>query len=471
MIKDKRLYIILGIVILFFGLLIKVNYSVDTYLMFSSPKMGYIIEYIYNGRIFTYVFLFIMNLLKIPHYIIYLLSYLMAIIMLTKSIYELNKTLDNYVSNKILSTLLSIVILVNPFIIELWLFIETGFMMLSIFAIIMAFKYFDLYIKNNDKKKLLYTLLWNIVAIFSYQGTFALFMILAVFSIIMNLKNKKDLIKNNLYALALYGIPSIINYIFIIIFSTRRVGGVFNISKTFNTIISATTHLIDGFGLFPKGFTVIFLIITIIITSYYILTNKKQKKLFIYMIYIILITYVFTILPIIPQTGERIAIYPRTCYAFFSIVGILYLIINNKKNTKILSTLIIIFLGMELLTFTRLEINRYKVNEKDKEIVLKIEEKVREYENANNIKVDKLAIYNLKNSKKFYDRLNDNINVSAIKENPSGIATYTYYTNRHLSYTNSSDDVYNNYFKNIDSHNFSLDQVVIIDNTIHWYLY
>jgi len=101
MFKDKKFYIFLGIVILFFGLLVRMNYSVDTYLLLSSPRMGYIMEYLSSGRIFTCGFFFILGFLQVSHYIMYLLSYLIAIFLSTVSIYELNKVLDKYVDNKI----------------------------------------------------------------------------------------------------------------------------------------------------------------------------------------------------------------------------------------------------------------------------------------------------------------------------------------------------------------------------------
>lgn len=54
--KDKNYYLYLIIVIVFFGMLIKMNFFVDTYLLFSSPKMEYIKEYLFSGRIFTFMF-------------------------------------------------------------------------------------------------------------------------------------------------------------------------------------------------------------------------------------------------------------------------------------------------------------------------------------------------------------------------------------------------------------------------------
>ena len=204
MFKDKKFYIFLGIVILFFGLLVKMNYSVDTYLLLSSPKMGYVMEYLSSGRIFTCGFFFILGFLQVPHYIMYLLSYLLAIFLSTVSIYELNKVLDKYVSNKILSCIISIAIIINPFIIELWLFIETGIMMLSILASVEAFKYFDKYLEKYDRKYLKKSFIWMIIGLFSYQGTIALFIALSIISII---NKKKDFIKNNFIMLLIYGIP------------------------------------------------------------------------------------------------------------------------------------------------------------------------------------------------------------------------------------------------------------------------
>ena len=107
--------------------------------------------------------------------------------------------------------------------------------------------------------------------------------------------------------------------------------------------------------------------------------------------------------------------------------------------------------------------------QKEQAIILKIEKKVRDYEKVTNIKVKKLAIYNLDKSHKFYDKVDDRINVSAIKERPSGIASYTYYTKRRLNYTDSDKFVWYEYFYNKHYNRFSLDQVVIIDDTIHWY--
>lgn len=149
--KDKNYYLYLIIVIVFFGMLIKMNFSVDTYLLFSSPKMEYIKEYLFSGRIFTFMFFCFLGFLRIPQYAMYILSFIIAIFFSSLSIYTLDKIINKYVNNRFLSSLISISIIINPFIIELWLFVEMGIMMLSIFSMIKAFTCFDNYLDKKIK--------------------------------------------------------------------------------------------------------------------------------------------------------------------------------------------------------------------------------------------------------------------------------------------------------------------------------
>ncbi len=473
MFKDKKLYLFLGIVVLFFGLLHRMNFSVDTYLLLSSPNYSYVKEYLGAGRIFTYLLFFLMGSLRIPHYIMYLVSYVMGIVLLTIAIYELYKVLKKYIDNKVLEIVIPTAILINPFIIELWLFIEAGIMMLSILGCVEAFKYFDKYLEKKEKINLLYSFIWMLIAAFSYQGTLALFIALSVFSVVVRSKKFISFIINNILMGLIYGLPTIGNYVLIRLFSNNRVSGSFNISKTIHTVLESSKYIVGGFGLVFRGAITIILIASITLVIYYILVGKDKKKgiSILSVIYIVLMIYIFTILPIIPQTGERIAVYPRTCYAFFSMIGVLFLYANKKANYKGFMVILIVLLGMEFLSFTRIEMNRYRVNQLDREIVLEIEDKVKEYEKDTGITVSKLAIYNLKDSSKFYDRLDDRINVSAIKENPSGLAAYTFFTRRKIEYTVEDKEVYEQFFSKIDDDEFDIDQIVIIDDTIHWYLY
>lgn len=217
-----------------------------------------------------------------------------------------------------------------------------------------------------------------IIGVFSYQGTMALFVCLSLISIINHSKNVKLYFKNNIFMFFIYFIPIIINYIFILMFSRNRVGGIYNFQRTISTIIDSTKYIVNGFGLFPKGSMIIILLASIIISFIHILKNNKFKLLlkYVYAI-IIIIIYLFIIAPIIPQTSERIAIYPRTCYAFFSIIGVSFILINRYCNNRILIFLLIATLSLEFVSFNNIIINRYVVNSRDKDIILQLEKKLR----------------------------------------------------------------------------------------------
>ena len=121
---------------------------------------------------------------------------------------------------------------------------------------------------------------------------------------------------------------------------------------------------------------IIILLASIIISFIHILKNNKFKLLLKY-VYAIIIIYLFIIAPIIPQTSERIAIYPRTCYAFFSIIGVSFILINRYCNNRILIFLLIATLSLEFVSFNNIIINRYVVNSRDKDIILQLEKKLR----------------------------------------------------------------------------------------------
>ena len=115
--------------------------------------------------------------------------------------------------------------------------------------------------------------------------------------------------------------------------------------------------------------------------------------------------------------------FPRTTYAFGSIIGIILLYLFKYYNNKIIKSCIIFLsifiLTTELISFNNIAINRYKTNNKDKHIIVQIENEINKYEQSTGITVTKLALYNLDNATKFYPEVNDTLNVSAISEENS----------------------------------------------------
>ena len=196
------------------------------------------------------------------------------------------------------------------------------------------------------------------------------------------------------------------------------------------------------------------------------------------LVYVILLTYIFSIAPLITQNSSSLAIYPRIVYTFGSIVGIIFSFcyINIKIDLKstlnsIIISISILLLVIEFITFNTIAINRYIVNYMDKYIVYEIQEKIHDYEQSTGNKIEHIAVYNLDKTDKFYPDLQDMINVSAKNEQPSGTALLVFYMNKKLDVVGTNQTIYENYFKNKNWRLFNLDQIVLEGNTMHWYLY
>lgn len=476
--KNKYIFIFLLTTLLFFGALIKINYSVDTYLLLGSPDLSYIQEYSSNGRIITTLMFKIFQFLRFNFNAMYLGSYLIGIICVTFSIYELFKILSKYLKNKIITALLSILIIINPFIIELWLFIEHGIMMLSILSCILAYKYFDSYIVTKDYKKIIYSLIFLTIALFSYQGTIAIFVSLSCLSIIWSSKSIKEFIKNNLICFGCYIIPTIINYFIVLQSQNNRVGFEINsLPETLKFIVNASINqLFNAFGILPSNLFRITLIIILFLALITIFTRiRKKETAILELLYIILIVYIFTIAPIIPQNIKTVVMFPRTTYVFGSIIGIILLYLFKYYNNKIIKSCIIFLsifiLTTELISFNNIAINRYKTNNKDKHIIVQIENEINKYEQSTGITVTKLALYNLDNATKFYPEVNDTLNVSAISEENSNKCMLSFYMKRKIELTNQDNSIYYSHFKGKKWKTFDTSQIVIKDDTLHWYIY
>ena len=72
----KKTMIFAIFTLLFFGIFIKINYSVDTYLLFASQNLGYVQEYLRSGRLVTVIFFRLMQLMKMQPEMMYSISFI-----------------------------------------------------------------------------------------------------------------------------------------------------------------------------------------------------------------------------------------------------------------------------------------------------------------------------------------------------------------------------------------------------------
>ena len=149
-ITDKNVYIFTIITIVFFGALCKLQYAPDTYSVFTNDLMHSVKHFLSCGRIVTAMATYVvMGILQLSNEWTYILSYVFAMICMIIALYRLNKFIQKDVKNHIVSAIITTLILINPFSLELFLYIEKGIMVLSVLLCVLAVEQMDKFFQGN----------------------------------------------------------------------------------------------------------------------------------------------------------------------------------------------------------------------------------------------------------------------------------------------------------------------------------
>ena len=86
---DKNLYFSLLITLVFFAIFIKIEYATDSYSLFSDTVISRINHFMLSGRFITALWWALVNAFHFSDYLIYLSSFILALLCITLSIYNL----------------------------------------------------------------------------------------------------------------------------------------------------------------------------------------------------------------------------------------------------------------------------------------------------------------------------------------------------------------------------------------------
>ena len=156
------------------------------------------------------------------------------------------------------------------------------------------------------------------------------------------------------------------------------------------------------YSIIPKYLFITIIGVLLVTILYYIIKYEKTKKekllSFLAICYIIIGSFITTILPQFMQASESIWFVPRSSYAFAGIIGILilYLFITYKVNMKlekIILITMIIYLIVQYISFQTIIQDHYIVNYLDEYQALQIKEQINQYEESTGEIVTKVAFY------------------------------------------------------------------------------
>ena len=418
--KNRVFILYFFITIVFFGMLIKLEYATDTYAVFNFDKEAVYMQYAMSGRFITGTFLKFFKMINIPEKSMYAISCMLAIFCATLSQFILHKLLEEDIKSKILKIIIPTLIIINPFSIELFLFIEKGFMWLGILACVFALmnfkKYFDnsksnsleydkktkeMLLKNlGAKRYLLYSLIFMFIANCLYQGVVGLFLSVALVYILKYSKNIKEFIENNLIAGSIYAIPALINFLFVKIkFKESRVNGQIVILDSLEKIWQNTINIFKTmYGILPKYTFILLILFTFAFFCSKIWKEEKKLLLILKFVYILVGITFIAIAPQILQPTNLIWFGPRSTYSFASMYGVLTLYLAMNYELEGISKYAIIIFSVILLTFQaqkfiKIEKDRYLLNKNDLSITMQVKKQIDEYEKQTGNIITELSWY------------------------------------------------------------------------------
>lgn len=483
--KDANLYLCGIISILFFGVFFSIQYAPDTYFVFTNTSNAVINQFLTGGRLVTaFVAGISLGILKMNDFTIYVLSYLLAIICTITSLYKMSNLLNKDIKNKIICLIIAILIVINPFSLELFVYIEKGIMMLSVLLCILAVEQIDKFFSEKSWKHAIIALLYTMIATCSYQGTVGVFVVISLFYIIKYSKNVKEFLSNNVKVAVIYGIPAILNFIMVkFVTSNSRVDGEIIFTESINKIVQGLKNLmINTYNILPKYMFFVATLVIILFTIYKIIISKHDRKSikflkFATIVYILAGTIVATIAPQILQNTDSIWFVARSSYPAASIIGILLLFAFyecdiNKKETNVIIIFCILFLIIQLFCFTKFAIDGYIVNYKDKQETQEIINQIELYEKESGNIINKIAIYYDKNITYVHPDIKSSgdINIRGLCSNWASNFIINYYSGKRLKLIDSKKQLQQD-FSTKDWTQYNEEQILFENDTIHLCLY
>ena len=472
----KKVFIFyIFITALFFGILIKLEFATDTYAVFNFNKEEAFMQYAMSGRFITGFIFKIFKSINISEKLIYFLSYLLSVICTILSQYFLYKIIEKDVKNRGIRILIPTLIIINPFSIELFLFIEKGIMWFGILMCIVAVKSVVDFFETKQKKYIIYAIVWMFMANCSYQGVVGIFAVILLVYILKYARNIKEFLINNAIVGSVYSIAAIIDYLLVkILFKSTRINGNINIIESIKIILKNTFSMaVKTYEILPK-----YVFILLILFTFTAFCSKiwKEEKKFINIakfLYIVFEITFFAIVPQIIQPTSSIWFVPRSTYCFASMYGILVLFIAMNYDVDEISKYFILITSFILFfsqaqRFIKIEKDRYILNGKDEQITMQIIEQINNYESKKGNKIENVAIYQDENPNYTYEGIfaTGDMNIKCYSTDWSTIEILKYYLKRDLKMVEKDKKIEQDFQKqNWDT--FNTRQIIFKENTIN----
>ena len=465
----------LFITILFFGMLIKLEYATDTYAVFNFNKDAVFMQYAMSGRFISAIVLKLIKIANFSEYAFYLSSYILAILCAIVCQYKLYTIIGKDVESIVLKAIIPTLIIINPFSIELFLFIEKGLMWLGILMCVLALENFQKYLEIKNNKYLLYSTIYMFVANCLYQGIVGIFLSIEFVFILKYSKDLKQFILNNFIAGVIYGVPAIADFFVVkTLYKSSRVNGQIVFLDSLKRIGKNTMNMFfTTYNLLPKYTFILLVLFTFtVFCSKIWKENKKILSIFKFL-YIIIGVTVIAIIPQIIQPTNSIWFVPRAMYCFGALYGILILFLAINCNLEIISRDLIFITSIALLIFQvqkciNIENDRFLLNKKDSIVTMQIIEQIDNYEKQTGKTITEISWYQDEKPNYTYKGVfaTGDMNVKSYSSDWSTAEILKYYLKRNIKLV-EKDEKLADVFKRKNWDEFDKKQIIFEDNKMN----
>lgn len=439
-----------AVVMIFYGGFARPDYATDTYAILDSNLHDRVVSHINNGRYFTALYVWLFSVSNAKPQLMIFCSYALAIVALSMSLYILSGSLKSIIKDKYLRFSLSVMMLINPFTIEQFLFLEKGIMILAImFAVIAASKYKELISKLPTERNMFdYALpvVFMLISSICYQGDLGIFIVLATIFTIEKSDSIKKFIINTLLSVFIYVVAPIINIMIVRIsgVESSRLIGERNISATLHNIVVGSKDMIKMYGIVPAKIIAVVVAISLVAIIVSMMRHKTCKagrciKYVLSTIYVSAVTFLAAVAPQIAMKPELVWVVPRSTYAYGAIWGILLIIAMmyfeayvDRCAREITLACALVITGMVFYRNSVIISDHYALNAQDRTRSWQIQALIDQRERDSNVHIDTVVV-----APDLMDNISypgifhfGDINSSAFTEPWSDVSVLNYWTRR-----------------------------------------
>lgn len=490
------LTISLVLVILFFGIDFSIEYATDTYATFMDNSVW---EYMLheNGRVINAAVYWIFYQLSPSPKLVYFLSYISALIFTFLSVYLYGLLLNSFIHNEYYSAFLSFFILVNPFSIEYYLYIEKGLFLFSLFCVILALNCLNNYFNFHHKQQIYIAFLFLLASVLCYQITIGIFVICAIPLLVKNFSSKTEFIVRNITVAFLYGASLGCSYIITsFCLHSSRIESAKSFAYVLENTLKNIIHITkNSYYHLPNNYLLYCYLVSFLVIIFLFLQSHQKVRFFFTISYGVVAVIFVSFFPFF--SGVTTGFACRTVYPYGCIWGILIVLalqlnynnhtpetINISQDTirslkplykiwlpKILSLLVLLLLIEQYLLFQQVFLDRYKGNQTDKYICQMIGERIQNYENSTGKTITTICFYKDQAltwgiDGTFQNGLLDRAHATGW----SNLASINYFLNKDYSKGTPNED-YIKLFQDKNWNFYSDEQLIFEGDTLHFCVY